>query len=190
MQGRVGFVAKKSRTCACRTTRCERRPNGRQGDWSEWTKGAEVNSWMMVKLTEFHCQVKQDDDQSRSLVQQTLQKSTDFVRRIIVPVEGPGGEPHCRMCARRLSFEDCIWWVPTRHGQIQCNWLCGECGGLYNWTDPNKVLVSAGPSEAKVFWAHAPPHSCALSIFWRTSSSEEDSLVEVLVEARQIEDHG
>ena len=35
-------------------------------------------------------QAQQDDDQRKSIVQQIIQKSTDFLRRIIVPVERTG----------------------------------------------------------------------------------------------------
>ena len=46
---------------------------------------------MVVKLTERSYQAKQDDDQRRSIVQQKLKKSADFLRRIIVEVAGQGG---------------------------------------------------------------------------------------------------
>ena len=44
-----------------------------------------------AKLQERFSEVKQEDDERKSLVQQLLQRSTDFLRRIIVPVEGQGG---------------------------------------------------------------------------------------------------
>ena len=59
-------------------------------------------------------------------------------------------------------------------GNEQCNLWCAACGGQYNWKKPNRVLVTlniAGPSEAAVFWAHAPPQGacqnlvCALKQF-------------------------
>ena len=58
-------------------------------EWSKLTTNAEVNRWMMVKLKECCYQAKLDDDQHSSSVQQIMQKSTDVLRRIIVP-EGHG----------------------------------------------------------------------------------------------------
>ena len=55
---------------------------------------------MMAKLKESDCQARQGDDHHKSIAQEVLQKSTDFLR-IIVPVEGHGKVtltyvcPHC-----------------------------------------------------------------------------------------------
>ena len=58
------------------------------------------NSWLCCgRPGTCHCQesdyggsgAKQDDDQLKSIVQQIMLKSTDFLRRITVPVEGQGG---------------------------------------------------------------------------------------------------
>ena len=101
--------------------------------------------------------VRQDDDQRKSMVLQNLQKSTDFLRRITMPVQRQGGvtlsyvSPHCH----RFPLEDYIWLVSRRHGQQPCNWWCAACG-QYSWKNPNRVLVtldSADPSKAKVFRA-------------------------------------
>ena len=81
----------------------------------------------------------------------------------------------CSYC-HRFPIEDYIWWVSTRHGEMQVNWWCAACDTLYNWRNPNRALVlqdSADPSKVKVFRAlrrrvHARI-SCALSRFWRIS---------------------
>ena len=64
----------------------------------------------------------QEDDQRKSIVQQILQKSTDFLRRIIAPVGGQGGVTLSCACSHchRFPIEDDIWWVSTRHGKKQC----------------------------------------------------------------------
>ena len=55
-------------------------------DWSELTRSEGLNPWMTAKLWR-----GREDDQRISIVQQVLQRSTDFLRRIIAPVEGQGG---------------------------------------------------------------------------------------------------
>ena len=68
---------------------------------------------MMAKLMSC-CEVRQDDDQRKSIVQQDMQQSTFFLRRVI---EGQGGialsyvGPHCH----RYPRGDSIWWVLTEH---------------------------------------------------------------------------
>ena len=58
--------------------------------------------------------MRQDDDQRKSIVQQDMQQSTFFLRRVI---EGQGGialsyvGPHCH----RHPRGDSIWWVLTEH---------------------------------------------------------------------------
>ena len=78
-----------------------------------------------------------------------------------------------------------MWWVSTRHGKKQ--W-CAAFGGQYNWKHPNRVLLtqnSAYPSEAKVFWARAPPQGaceslvCALKLL-ANQQTGGDSLVDTL----------
>ena len=59
----------------------------RADEWSELMNSVEINRWMMVKLKESCYQAKQDDDQRKSIVQQIMQKCTDFQRWTIVPVE-------------------------------------------------------------------------------------------------------
>ena len=78
---------------------------------------------MMAKVKESHCQARHEDDQRKSIVQQVMQKSTDFLRRIIVPVEEQGGVtlsyacPHCHHILRH-GREFLI------HATFPCNFLC------------------------------------------------------------------
>ena len=69
-------------------------------------------------LQEAFYQAKQDDDQRKSIVQQIMQKGTDFLRRIIVPVEDREGVTLAYGClhCHRYPREDHIWWVSTEHG--------------------------------------------------------------------------
>ena len=80
---------------------------GRADDWSELRKTDEVNPWTWSKLQEFYHEVKQVDDQRKSVVQ-IMQRSTDFLRRIIVPVEGQGRVPLSWVCphCHRYPLED------------------------------------------------------------------------------------
>ena len=74
-----------------------------------------------MKIEECYHDARQKDDQRKSFVQQILQKSTDFLRRIIDGREGS----HCRRCALAAvvsPIEDYNWWVSTRHGKRQCDW--------------------------------------------------------------------
>ena len=96
-------------------------------------------------------------------MQQIKQKSTEFLRRIFVPVHLQGGA-HCRTCAVNATAFRVVFngaWRQQQEGRKkQCNWWCAACGGQYNWEDLNRVLVaqdSTDPSEAKVLRAQAPP---------------------------------
>ena len=86
------------------------------------------------------------------MVQQILQKSTDFLRRVIVPDEGQGGVTLSYVCpdVHQYPLEDyiCFWWVSAAHGDVnnktkkkQCNWWCAACGGRYVWRNPNRILL-------------------------------------------------
>ena len=90
-------------------------------DKSELTRSEEVNPWMLAKLKESYHQVRQENDQRKSIVQQELVEKKDFLRRIIAPVNGQGGVtlshvcPHCH----RFPSEDYIRWVSQRHGGVR-----------------------------------------------------------------------
>ena len=110
--------------------------------------------------------VASEDIGRLSIARDILQKSFDFLRRIIAPIVGMGGAtlsyvcPHCN----RFSVEDYIWWLSTGHGdgsnrkKKHCSWWCAVCGGQYERRAPNRILVvqlGTNANEAKVFKAHA-----------------------------------
>ena len=94
--------------------------------------------------------VRQDDDQRKSMVLQNLQKSTDFLRRITMPVQRQGGvtlsyvSPHCH----RFPLEDYIWLVSRRHGKQPCNWWCAACGESLGHTGQRR------PEQGEGFSGH------------------------------------
>ena len=75
---------------------------GKADDWSELLKSD--NAWTRVKIQECHNEVKQEDDERKSVVQHILQRSTDFLRRIIVPGGGHGGVPLSYVCPQCHRF--------------------------------------------------------------------------------------
>ena len=50
--------------------------------------GRRLNVRTSAKLQECYSEVTQEDDERKSIVQQILHRSRDFLRRIIVPVQG------------------------------------------------------------------------------------------------------
>ena len=133
-------------------------------------------------------------DERKRIVQQILHRSTDFLRRIIVPVGGQGGVTKCPRC-HRYPLEDKIWWVSTGHGNSkrkktkQCNSWCAACAASTTAGTSNRVLVKLERSEAKVFRPHAPPQdmcenlmNALKSLLLANQQMGGDSLVEVLVE--------
>ena len=80
------------------------------------TKCEELNPRMMAKLKGSCYQARQEDDQRKSIMQKVMQRSTDFLRRIIAPVQGQGGVtlsyvcPHCH----QYQLENFNWWVLIR----------------------------------------------------------------------------
>ena len=89
-----------------------------------------------MKIHECHHEVRQEDDQRKSIVQQILQKSTDFLRRTIAPV--PNVCPYVCIVSQLKTQSGGFL---TRHGKKQCNWWCAACGGQHNWRHPNRILV-------------------------------------------------
>ena len=51
---------------------------GTAGDWSVWLKTDKLDAWTRVKIQEFCNEAKQEDDERKSIVQQILQRCTDF----------------------------------------------------------------------------------------------------------------
>ena len=97
-------------------------------------------------MREGYNEVEQEDEDRQSIVQDILRESTDFLRRIIVPVEGQGGVTLSYVWSHsgRLLLEDHIWWVSSGHGKKQCHWWCAACRGQYHQRDgdsPVKMVV-------------------------------------------------
>ena len=124
----------------------------------DFLKTGTLSFWAGVKVRELFNEVEQIDEDRKSIAQSILQRSTNFLRRIIVPIEGQGGS-HYHTCAprcHRFPMEDYICLASSGHGQKQCNWWCAACGGRYN-----RILViqdSTDRRDARVFRARAAPH--------------------------------
>ena len=101
--------------------------------WSDLVRSEEINpSWMVAKLKDSHNQARQEDVRRKSVVEKVMQRSTNSLRRIIVPV-------HCHC----FPLEDCIWWVSlgarlcAKSSKKQCNWSALHAAER----DPNRALV-------------------------------------------------
>ena len=136
----------RARTCNCKAEQC-----GQRSGRVERTTGR--SCWRVMSSIPWTMAAKQDDDQRKSIVQQIMQKSTDFLRRIIVLVEGQGGVTLSYVClhCHRVPLEDYIWWFSMGHGDSrkkgkkQCSRWCAACGGQCNWRNPNRVFGHTGP---------------------------------------------
>ena len=106
------------------------------------------------------------------------------------------GADHCAsQRTRRGHFVLCLPSLPPEDNgskkKRQCNWWCAAWGGLYNWKDPNRVLViqdGTDASEAKVFRAHAPSQGafhnlvCSLKLLANTQAGS-DNLLDTIFES-------
>ena len=70
------------------------------------------------KIRQSYEKVEKQEVGRLGIVQETLWKSVDFLRRIIAPVGGRGAVTLSYICPHCNSFplEDGIWWVSTGHG--------------------------------------------------------------------------
>ena len=131
-------------------------------------KEGKLCEWTFERIREAYDKVAIENIARLSIGHDILRKSTDFLRRIITPVDGMGGVtlsyvcPHCNC----FPLDEYIWWASTGHGdgnnrkKKHCNWYCATCGGQYERRAPNRILVvqiGANANEAKVFKAHASP---------------------------------
>ena len=130
--------------------RCANAPSALCGEvmrltklFGQFLRNGKLRGWRRARVRECYNKVEQEEEDRQSIAQDILRKSTEFMRRSIVPVEGQGGValsyvcPHCHL----FPLEDHIWWISFGHGQKQCNWWCAACGGQYDWRAPNRVLV-------------------------------------------------
>ena len=148
--------------------------SSRVKDGSELMKNDELYSLMMVKLKENYHQAKQDEDQCKCMVQWTKQ-STDFVMRIIVPVEGQGGSLS-RSCALivtdtllQITFGGPRWGMVTVRSvkrQLHC-WVHGMRRPAH-LERPQQSVGKTGQCGGEGVLGHAPPQgpcenlTCAL----------------------------
>ena len=97
-------------------------------------KRGKISEWTFERLQEAYDKVASEDIDRLSIGQEILKKSTDFLRRIIAPVDGMGGAtlsyvcPHCNW----FPLEDYIWWVSSGHRKKQCSRWFAACGGQYD----------------------------------------------------------
>ena len=97
-------------------------------------KKGKISEWTFERLQEAYDKVASEDIDRLSIGQEILKKSTDFLRRIIAPVDGMGGAtlsyvcPHCNW----FPLEDYIWWVSSGHRKKQCSRWFAACGGQYD----------------------------------------------------------
>ena len=117
------------------------------------------------RIREAYEKVAMDDIGRLGIVQEILRKSTDFLRRIIAPVDGMGGVTLSHVCPHCNCFplDDNKRWVSTGHRdgnnrkKKHGNWWYAACGGQYEWRAPHRILVvqvGINANEAKVFQAH------------------------------------
>ena len=79
------------------------------GNWAELENETKLNRWIVETLREVCRHVREEDERRRTSVQQVVAKSTDCLRRMIVPVHGHGGVTltHRSTCAGSL-FEGLV----------------------------------------------------------------------------------
>ena len=68
---------------------------GKSGDWEEFLENDRLSAWRSVKVGECYNGVGED---RQGIAQQIMQKTTDFLRRIIAPVGGQGGDTSSYVC--------------------------------------------------------------------------------------------
>ena len=74
-----------------------------------------ASEWAFDRIKEAFELVAQDETEKMSIVQQTMLRSTDYLRRIIAPVGGQG-RVTMSQCPNCISFplEDNVWWDSGR----------------------------------------------------------------------------
>ena len=106
--------------------------------------GRRLNVRTSAKLQECYSEVTQEDDERKSIVQQILHRSRDFLRRIIVPVQGQGGVTLSSVCllsvsAGRLHLVGLV--RARRQQQKRSSATGGAACGEPDWRNPNRVLM-------------------------------------------------
>ena len=141
------------------------------GSWEGFKEAfrdtGEISEWAFDRIKEAYDKVASEDVGRLSIAQDILRKSTDFLRRVLAPVDGVGGITLSYVCPHCVTAS--LWRITSGrssgHGDVnnrkkKCSWWCAACGGQFDWRAPNRILViqlSANANKAKVFKAHAAP---------------------------------
>ena len=103
-----------------------------------------------------------------NIVQKGMQKSTDFLRRIIAPVQVQGcvalsyAYPIATVCHWKIASGGSLGSIVTASGVGRTSATgCarGSVASAVGWTSDRVLVIREGvdPSEAKVFRVRAPP---------------------------------
>ena len=151
----------------------------KDGDWEEhktiFKVEVSATEWAFERIRETFGKVAKDEAGSLNIVQGTMLRSTDFVRRIIASAGGQGGVTLSYLCPQCNSFplKDYIWWVSA--WKKHCSWRCAICGERYEWKAPNRLLVVQTGVSAICVNIWSMRSSC-----WRTSRNMEIAQSRVL----------
>ena len=72
------------------------------GDWAVFHKHDKLSAWTGGNVRECYNEVEQEDEDRPGIAQDILQMSTDFLRRIILPVDGQKKRGHLVVCMPSL----------------------------------------------------------------------------------------
>ena len=107
------------------------------GDWEEYksTFRTEVKAaeWTFDRMKEAFGKVAKDETRKLSIVQESMIRCTDYLRRIIAPAGEQGSVTMEYLCPQSNNFlvEDNVWWVFGR--EKHTNWWCAICREKYDW---------------------------------------------------------
>ena len=134
-------------------------------DWTDLVESDRLNTWTSAKQRECHSEMDQEDEERKTIVQQILQKSTELLRWIIVPVEGQGGVTLWSVCphGHRYPLEDNILcFIEAREEAVQ---QVVHCARPVRLEEPEQGLDHRGQ--------HRPPRrkgvQSACSTTWNMS---------------------
>ena len=175
-------------TCVLEVCQCaEHACNAvKSGDWEnyleEFLGNGLLSRWASAKVRECFCEVEQEDEGRLSIAQDILRKSTDFLRRVIAPVDEMEGVTLSFVCPHCHCFPE------------MCNWWCAACGGQCDWKAPNRVLViqdGMNRRNAKAFRAHAAPQGICDNLInvlklLANQQKDGDNLVRIVLENSRL----
>ena len=139
-------------------------------------KGRRAQPVNKVSFLECHHEARHEDHQRRNVVQKIMQKSTDVLRRITVPVEGDGALTLSYVCPHRDRYplEDYIWWVSTGHRKNNATGGARRAADRAIGGAPTGLGYTGTPARRRFFgpMLHLRARariSCTFSCFWRIS---------------------